>query len=106
MPEIRHFAVAGNGNGQLVIAAIAGPGPDDQQFPPGEWTGWSSLGFPAGGGQLTAVAPAVAQNQDGRLEVHLRVGEQIWHAWQKTAGSHDWVPWTSLGKPEGQGPVG
>jgi hypothetical protein len=52
------------------------------------------------------VAPAVAQNQDGRLEVHLRVGEQIWHAWQKTAGSHDSVPWTPLGQPEGQGPVG
>ena len=59
-----------------------------------------------GRGEITAAAPAVAQNQDGRLEVHLRVGEQIWHAWQKTAGSHDWVPWTPLGQPEGQGPVG
>ena len=226
MPEIRHFAVAGNGNGQLVIAAIAGPGPDDQQFTPDvwlaqevsddignpwpaawrslgapadghqldgiamasnvsggleiavtarnqtvwhnrqddadadwsgwaslgnpvsggstiappaltqnqdgrlelftlsliprpavwhrsqlrpgqdQWTGWSSLGVPAGGSQFTAAAPAVAQNQDGRLEVHLRVNGQIWHAWQKTAGSHDWVPWTSLGQPEGRGPVG
>jgi len=37
MPEIRHFAVAGNGNGQLVIAAIAGPEPDDQQFTPDVW---------------------------------------------------------------------
>jgi len=225
MPEIAHFAVAGNGNGRLVIAAIAGPAPDDPQFTPDvwiaqevsddgnpwphawkslgapadghqldgiamvpnvsggleivvtarnqtvwhnrqdnadadwsgwkslgnpvpggstiappalaqnqdgrlelftlsliprpalwhrsqlrpgqdRWTGWSSLGFPAGGSQLTAAAPAVAQNQDGRLEVHLRVGEQIWHSWQKAAGSHDWVPWASLGQPAGQGPVG
>jgi hypothetical protein len=37
MPEIRHFAVAGNGDGRLVIAAIAGPGPDDQQFTPDVW---------------------------------------------------------------------
>ena len=78
------------------------------QLRPGQdqWTGWSSLGVPAGGSQFTATAPAVAQNQDGRLEVHLRVNGQIWHAWQKTAGSHDWVPWTPLGQPEGQGPVG
>ena len=66
MPEIRHFAVAGNGNGQLVIAAIAGPGPDNPQFTPDVWlaqevsddignpwpAAWRSLGAPADGHQL------------------------------------------------------
>jgi len=80
------------------------------QLQPGQnqWTGWSSIGFPGGQsqGELTAAAPAVALNLDGRLEVHLLVGGQIWHTWQKTADSHEWMPWSPLGRPEDRGAVG
>lgn len=105
-------ALAQNQDGRLELFTLAvSPRPalwHRSQLRPGQdrWTGWSSLGVPAGGGKLTVAAPAVAQNQDGRLEAHLRVGDQIWHSWQKAAGSHDWVPWTSLGQPDPQGSVG
>ena len=73
-----------------------------------QWGGWSSMGFPAGLSQieLTSVAPAVAQNQDGRLEVYLLISGKIWHSVQKSAGSGQWTPWTSLGAPDDRGRVG
>lgn len=78
------------------------------QLRPGQnqWTEWRSLGFPASQGPLTVVAPTVARNKDGRLEVHLAVGGKIWHSWQKTANSPEWMPWSSLDSPDAHEDVG
>ena len=100
MPEIAHFAVAGNGNGQLVIAAIAGPGPDDQQFTPDVWlaqevsddnpwpAAWRSLGAPADGHQLNGIA--MAPNVGGGLEIAVTArNHTVWHNRQDNADA-DW----------------
>ena len=78
------------------------------QLRPGQnqWTEWHSLGFPASQGPLTVLAPTVARNKDGRLEVHLAVGGKIWHSWQKTANSPEWMPWSSLDSPDAHEDVG
>lgn len=71
-----------------------------------QWGGWSPIGFPRGQGELIVTAPSAALNEDGRLEVYLEAGGQIWHSWQKSPGATEWMPWQSLGQPEDVGPVG
>jgi len=64
-----------------------------------QWSGWSSLGFPPGQNEVMIAAPTTARNEDGRLEVYIVAGGQIWHSWQKSPGAAAWMPWESLGQP-------
>jgi PASTA domain len=58
------------------------------------WSDWVNEGT-AGGGFVT-VAPALARNGDGRLEIFaLAIDGNIYHKWQ-TAASNGWGPWTLL----------
>jgi hypothetical protein len=66
-----------------------------QTAPNNGWSGWHSLGTP--GGQPAISAPALAQNEDGRLELFTVAGDgAVWHAWQ-TAPNNGWSGWHSLG---------
>jgi PASTA domain len=58
------------------------------------WSDWVNEGT-AGGGFVT-VAPALARNGDGRLEIFaVAIDGNIYHKWQ-TAASNGWGPWTLL----------
>jgi hypothetical protein len=68
----------------------------------GPWVPWQSLGHP---GEEVAIdaRPALARNQDGRLELFaLGTDGSVWHLWQREPGGGPWKPWHSLGKPDGQ----
>jgi len=68
-----------------------------QQATNGGWSGWDSLGSPAG---LSLREAAVGQNQDGRLEVFAVAQDALWHLWQ-TAPGGGWGGWSNLGTPSG-----
>src|SRR5262249_48484350 len=54
----------------------------EQTTPNGLWTGWSSLGGAIEG------APAIGNNQDGRLEIFGRGTDgALWHAWENGVGA-------------------
>jgi hypothetical protein len=75
-----------------------------QDAPDGDWSDWESLGNP--GGSITP--PALAQNEDGRLElfaVSLLSGLAVWHRSQLRLGQNQWTEWRSLGFPASQGAV-
>ena len=58
------------------------------------WSDWVNEG--AAGGGFVTVAPALARNGDGRLEIFaLAIDGNIYHKWQ-TAASNGWGPWTLL----------
>jgi hypothetical protein len=65
---------------------------------------FSSLGKPDGGA-FSSAGPALACNQDGRLEAVV-VGQDLapWHAWQRSPG-RDWSPWQSFKQPGGKGVI-
>jgi hypothetical protein len=93
--------VARNTDGRLEAAVIPIVGNDravwhaTQTTPGGDWTTWRSLGAPARG----SVRPlALAQNQDGRLELFRLDHGALWHAWQTVPGD-DWTGWHPLGSP-------
>jgi hypothetical protein len=67
----------------------------------GPWEEWQSLGYPTSEPASTE-APTLAQNIDGRLELFIASGGEIWHAWQKRPDG-DWSSWSSLGVPDGGG---
>ncbi len=57
--------------------------------PDGAWSHWFSIG-----GKFMRVAPAVAANADGRLELFaVGTGGALYHSWQITPGGNwsDWV---------------
>jgi hypothetical protein len=59
------------------------------------WSDWVNEGSTPGGGFVT-VAPALARNGDGRLEIFaVAIDGNIYHKWQ-TAASNGWGPWTLL----------
>ena len=93
--------VARNTDGRLEVAVIPVVGNDravwhaTQTTPGGDWTTWRSLGAPAKG----SVRPlALAQDQDGRLELFRLDHGAVWHAWQTVPGD-DWTGWHPLGGP-------
>ena len=93
--------VARNIDGRLEVAVIPLVGNDravwhvTQTTPGGDWTTWQSLGAPA----TVSVRPlALAQNQDGRLELFRLDHGAVWHAWQTVPGD-DWTGWHPLGGP-------
>jgi hypothetical protein len=75
-----------------------------QTTPGDDWTGWHSLGTPSDGVSLMSVdPPVVARNEDGRLELFMRGNdEELWHCWQREAGSRPWAAWSPLGSPSDQ----
>jgi hypothetical protein len=47
--------------------------------------------------------PAVARNEDGRLELFVRANDgAVWHRWQPEAGARPWAAWSSLESPDNQ----
>lgn len=90
-------AAARNANGTLIVFAIK---PDlgvyfsQQLSPGGAWSGWQRLTNAAL--SITGTSLAVAQNQDGRLELFLvGTGRDILHAWQTTPNG-SWTEWSFL----------
>ncbi len=67
---------------------------------PTDWGSWVSFGFPSVG-LADYERMAVAQNQDGHLEVFV-VGSDgaVWHRWQ-TAPNGNWSEWAPFGQPNG-----
>jgi len=85
-----------------------------QRSPGHDWSPWLSLKRPGGqavisrplGARPAGPTPALARNQDGRLEVFVvREDFTVWHRWQRTAGG-EWSDWGSLGTRPGDGTVG
>jgi PASTA domain len=59
------------------------------------WSDWVNEG--AEGGGFVSVAPGLARNGDGRLEIFAVANDRnIYHKWQ-TVASNGWGPWTLLG---------
>jgi hypothetical protein len=109
---IQEIAVAQNHDGRLELFAMA----DNGVFPTvwhiwqsapradASWSSWQELKTPrelsGGPGQGLGSKPAVARNQDGRLELFMRGSDlNVWHCWQSAAGAGPWSPWHSLGRP-------
>lgn len=98
--------VAANADGRLEVFVAGGDGAlwhVWQTAPNNGWSDWSSFGTPGGltSASNPALAPAVAANADGRLEVFIAAGfpsGELWHVWQ-TAPSNGWSSWASFGPP-------
>lgn len=93
--------VAANEAGRLELFAVGSDGSLWHIWQTGAanndgWSAWYSHGAPAGGLQST---PALARNQEGRLEL-LVVGADgaLWHIWQ-TKINNGWSGWFSHGAP-------
>jgi|SRR5215831_2674974 len=71
----------------------------------GPWEKWHSLGFPEDAAG-SSHAPTLARNKDGRLEVFIASGAEVWHCWQTAANSNDWSRWAPLGTPGAHAKVG
>jgi hypothetical protein len=68
----------------------------------GGWSGWASLGAPAGG---LVNGPSAAVNTDGRLEIFAVSTSAVYHNWQTSPGG-GWSGWSALGSftyPSGVG---
>lgn len=60
-----------------------------------EWSAWTQIGVPLGGGWLGQ--PVVGLNADGRMELFVRgTDNALWHKWQ-TAPNGPFAEWHSLG---------
>lgn len=98
-------AVGQNQDGRLELLAIGDDGAlwhAWQQRPDEEaWSEWVSLGTPpmrAPRGLAGDFRPAVATNQDGRLEVFVVGNDRaLWHVYQARPGRAPWSAWASLG---------
>jgi hypothetical protein len=69
-----------------------------QQAARGPWHDWHSLGRPPGVTGSTTIAPTVARNVDGRLELFLALEGEVWHIWQ-TRVNNGWSDWSPLENP-------
>jgi hypothetical protein len=69
------------------------------------WSSWAELKVPpelSGEVGEGLYRPAVARNQDGRLELFMQgTDKNVWHCWQSAAGAGPWSRWSSLGRPPG-----
>jgi len=99
-------------DGRLELFTTAAHLPDiavwhRRQTEPGQgpWEKWHSLGYPETASGSTH-APTLARNKDGRLELFIAPGGEIWHTWQIAANSNDWSRWESLGTPGAHADVG
>lgn len=60
-----------------------------------DWSSWISLPVPEFGYQT--LAPVIAQNDDGHLEIFATVMESdVWHTWQDRPGHGPWQGWHIL----------
>lgn len=64
--------------------------PGEDEAPKARWSAWASLG-----GAVDMLA--VAQNQDGRLEVFARGTDRALYSMAQTAPNSGWTPWNRLG---------
>lgn len=64
----------------------------------GPWHDWHSLGHPPGITGSTTIAPTVARNIDGRLELFVALGGEVWHIWQRRVTT-GWSQWSPLENP-------
>jgi hypothetical protein len=69
-----------------------------QQAARGPWHDWHPLGRPPGVTTHTTIAPTVARNVDGRLELFLALEGEVWHIWQ-TRVNNGWSDWSPLENP-------
>jgi len=66
------------------------------------WSGWMSMGNPAGAGGLVD-HPVLAASADGRLELFITGSDgNVWHMWQMAA-SNGWSDWDPARPPPGAG---
>lgn len=105
-PGTRGPAVlAQNRDGRLELFRVdRGPAWHAWQTTPGDdWSSWHPLGSPSDTVTLDEGSPAVARNEDGRLELFVRANDgAVWHRWQPEAGARPWAAWSSLGSPDNQ----
>jgi hypothetical protein len=106
-------AVGRNADGRLEVFAACGTNINwriwhiFQTAPNNGWSGWNDFGT----GGLLLVAPVVAANADGRLEVFaIMVPDEVnegmlFHKFQLGPGA-PWSAWESLGRPPGNPPAG
>jgi hypothetical protein len=109
--RVEEITVAQNQDGRLELFASADDGRVSRawhiwQPTPGAstWSSWDELKVPRelSGGPGTGLSgrPAVARNQDGRLELFMQGSDgNVWHCWQSAPGAGPWSPWHSLGNP-------
>ncbi|MEV6985232.1 hypothetical protein AB0M95_28770 [Sphaerisporangium sp. NPDC051017] len=93
-------AVALNKGGWLEVFAVGTDGNMYHSYQAsgriGGWSPWYSMGAPSGL-SFSWARVVVGTNKDGRLEVFaLGSNNELWHAWQLTAGGA-WSGWASLG---------
>jgi hypothetical protein len=70
-----------------------------QQSPNGSWSGWESLGsFARTGANYANARIVVGRNLDGRLELFLADGIDVFHKWQASAGGGWASGWHILGQ--------
>jgi len=91
-----------NSDGRMEIFAVGSDGAvwHRWQSKPsaGPWSGWTSLGAPAGA--ALPVAVKACANKDGRIELFVLGSDgTIWHGWQSKPSAGPWSSWNSLGKP-------
>jgi hypothetical protein len=80
--------VVKNKDGRLEVLIVGSDGAlwHTAQVAPGkDWNDWASLG--ALPNKNLSFGPVVSENSDGRLEVFIASGNELWHAWQVTTGS-------------------
>jgi hypothetical protein len=103
-------AVARDANGRLAVFAIGGQHTlwhiHQNPTSPTDWSGWISLGAPAGVTSLDV--PVAALNGDGRVDVYaLEINGALWHIRQDPTAANGWSGWTSLsGEPNNGAGVG
>ena len=68
-----------------------------QTAPNNGWSNWTSRGTPPGVHYQWS-GPAAAPSADGRLELFLTYGGELWQQFQ-TAPNNGWSSWTPRGKP-------
>jgi hypothetical protein len=97
-------AVAANADGRLEFFAATTDGTlwhRWQTAPSNGWSDYGSFGALPTGGNAVPGTPAVASNQDGRLELFVVGADSaLWHRWQ-TAPNNGWSDWSPLNAPSG-----
>jgi hypothetical protein len=92
-----HPVVAPSADGRLELFLRGGDGNMYHAWQTSASNGWSDwVNEGAAGGEFVSVAPGLARNGDGRLEIFaVAIDGNIYHKWQ-TVASNGWGPWTLL----------
>ena len=92
------ISVASNPDGRLEAAIHSNEDTVSHAWqisPGGDWSSWISLPVPEPGYQT--LAPVIAQNDDGHLEIFATVMDSdVWHTWQHRPGHGPWQGWHPL----------